>query len=80
MEFDISVGLSRGELELIADAVRDKVKTEKVQNDANLLCDYINIYDKVSSVATLLKISEYEKAKKSDEEEEEEIWTQQRYD
>ncbi len=73
MEFDISVGLSRGEFELIADAVRDKVKTEKVQNDANLLCDYMNIYDKASSVATLLKISECEKALKISDEEEEEI-------
>ncbi len=71
MEFNINVGLSQKEFELIADAVRDKVKTEKVQNDANMLCEYMSIYDKASSVATLLKISEYEKAKKSDEEEEE---------
>ncbi|MGP1411869.1 MAG: hypothetical protein ACTTKD_08550 [Peptoanaerobacter stomatis] len=73
MEFDINVCFSRGEFELIADAVRDKVKTEKVQNDANMLCEYMSIYDKASSVATLLKINEYEKAKKSDEDEEEEI-------
>ncbi|MGP1411506.1 MAG: hypothetical protein ACTTKD_06700 [Peptoanaerobacter stomatis] len=74
MEFDINVCFSRGEFELIADAVRDKLKTEKVQNDANMLCDYMNIYDKASSIATLLKISECEKALKiSDEEEEEEI-------
>ncbi|MGP1568871.1 MAG: hypothetical protein ACTTHM_09135 [Peptoanaerobacter stomatis] len=73
MEFNINVGLSQKEFELIADAVRDKVKTEKVQNDANLLCDYMNIYDKASSVATLLKISECEKALKiSDEDYEEE--------
>ncbi|EJU22043.1 hypothetical protein HMPREF1143_0455 [Peptoanaerobacter stomatis] len=71
MEFNVNVCFSRGEFELIADAVRDKVKTEKVQNDANMLCEYMSIYDKASSVATLLKISEYEKAKKSDEEEEE---------
>lgn len=68
MEFDISVGFSQREFELIADAVRDKLKTEKVQNDANMLCEYMSIYDKASSVATLL--CEYEKAKKSDEEEE----------
>ena len=73
MEFSINVGLSQKEFELIADAIRDKVKTEKVQNDANLLCDYMNIYDKVSSVATLLKISEYEKTLKISDEEEEEI-------
>lgn len=73
MEFDINVSFSRRDLELIIDSIRDKVKTEKVQNDANLLCDYMNIYDKVSSVATLLKISEYEKAKKISDEEEEEI-------
>ncbi|EHL18516.1 hypothetical protein HMPREF9630_00241 [Peptoanaerobacter stomatis] len=70
MEFNVNVGLSQKEFELIADAVRDKVKTEKVQNDANLLCDYMNIYDKASSVATLLKISEYEKAKKMNNDEE----------
>ena len=70
MEFDINVCFLRGEFELIADAVRDKVKTEKVQNDANMLCDYMNIYDKVSSIATLLKISEYEKAKKMNNDEE----------
>ena len=44
MEFNINVGLSQKEFELIADAVRDKVKTEEVQNDANMLCDYMNIY------------------------------------
>ena len=37
MEFDINVCFLRGEFELIADAVRDKVKTEKVQNDAELV-------------------------------------------
>lgn len=73
MEFNVNVCFSRGEFELIADAVRDKVKTEKVQNDANMLCDYMNIYDKASSIATLLKISEYEKALKISDEEEEEI-------
>ena len=76
MEFNINVSFSQRDLELIIDAIRDKVKTEKVQKDANMLCDYMNIYDKVSSVATLLKISEYEKATKmSDDEdyEEEEI-------
>nr|DAX89343.1 MAG TPA: hypothetical protein [Caudoviricetes sp.] len=72
MEFNVNVCFLRGEFELIADAIRDKVKTEKVQNDANLLCDYMNIYDKVSSVATLLKISEYEKTMKENEDYEEE--------
>ncbi|WP_455089583.1 hypothetical protein [Peptoanaerobacter stomatis] len=72
MEFNINVGLSQKEFELIADAVRDKVKTEEVQNDANMLCDYMNIYDKVSSIATLLKISEYEKTMKENEDYEEE--------
>ncbi|EJU21418.1 hypothetical protein HMPREF1143_0201 [Peptoanaerobacter stomatis] len=76
MEFNINVSFSQRDLELIIDAIRDKVKTEKVQKDANMLCDYMNIYDKASSVATLLKISECEKATKmSDDEdyEEEEI-------
>ena len=72
MEFDINVCFSQKEFELIADAVRDKVKTEKVQNDANMLCEYMSIYDKASSVATLLKISEYEKTMKENEDYEEE--------
>ena len=70
MEFDINVCFSQRDFELMVDAIRDKVKTEKVQNDANMLCDYMNIYDKVSSIVTLLKISKYEKAKKMNNDEE----------
>ena len=74
MEFNIKVVFSLRDFELMVDTIRDKIKSEEVINDPNRLCEYMNIYDKVSSVATLLKISEYEKATKmSDDEEEEEI-------
>ncbi|EJU20374.1 hypothetical protein HMPREF1143_0094 [Peptoanaerobacter stomatis] len=78
MEFDINVSFSRRDLELIIDAIRDKVKTDEVMNDPNRLCEYMKIYDKASSIVTLLKISECEKAKKiSDEDYEDEDYEEE---
>lgn len=55
MKINVDIEFSSDEFELIAEAIKLKLKTDEVQKDGMLINKYINIYDKANCMVMLEK-------------------------
>lgn len=61
MNIKLDVILSSYDFEKIAECVKIQIKKDEVIKNAELLNSLLNIYDKINSIATILKVQEKEK-------------------